>query len=754
MKKSRRSTEPSCSGYTSRIKLGWLLLLLFMSLIIYAYFCYSSTFSSLSRVGRRPHELARSAVPDRIGVDASTRNEDATSTTYTELNSDLVDSEQPKQHSDGEADHDKRVAVPYVKKKTVLTNSSTTETSLKEEHQTQTKKRDEVTESRHSVVKLQKHFATPYTVVKEIQSEPSHGFTDSPKVVAATNLHHTEVKEEPLPFDDNNEIANSIEEFTDQDSTNVNMTESDYRLETDSGASNASTGEFGVVFSDNEPSNDEFGVAEAVKDVELLGEAEGNSIEDQEWWPESLNDTSVVDGMQPASSPTGTPVHVEDHENEIELHSSLPSSTSAAINSHDKMLASLELIANHSNPHCSLSTHFTSWKEETVSQVGIPIKRDCKKLRANNKTEVQKVKSQIGQWKKNKPWEQFALKYKNMSYEEIKHEFENSFYVSETEKDFPIAYIFVVYTNAGQVLRLLKTIYRPQNLYCIHPDTKKGKTFASFFKTITKCLDNVFVASKPIRVYYGHHSIMDSQLLCMQDLVKYPVTRWKYAINLCGREVPVMTNREIVESLRKLKGYTALNLKNLTPNFWTSRFRYKFRLNHKGYIAPTHERQSKPPQGIKVYKSMNFIAASRAFVQFILSDPLSRKFQKYLSTVYAPEEHYYSSLYALPQAKGAMPPKGLLRHFEMPVVDNFIWINTKWQVKNVHYYCPGRRVVHGICILTTPDLGRIEKNAIRPKQPIFFFNKYFLEWDPTPADCMEERLVQTNMAEYWHDCVV
>lgn len=150
---------------------------------------------------------------------------------------------------------------------------------------------------------------------------------------------------------------------------------------------------------------------------------------------------------------------------------------------------------------------------------------------------------------------------------------------------------------------------------------------------------------------------------------------------------------------------------------------------------------------------MNFIAASQAFVSFLLQDPISQKFRKYLSPVYAPEEHFYSSLYALPQAKGARPPKQLLSHNDMPEVDAFIWINNKRQAHQKKSLCPGRRIVHGICILSGPDLGRIEKLGISAKHPVFFFNKYFLEWDPTPMDCMEERLVRANMEEYWQDCV-
>lgn len=513
------------------------------------------------------------------------------------------------------------------------------------------------------------------------------------------------------------------------------------------GRYNFTTGEFGVIFSDSNNESDDVGDDDDEELQTELNEA-GDSDTQLELTEnqEMNNKASVVDSIQLPLNPTG-PLKAA-HNTGISTHLSIPN-----LNSQETLFDRLKYIANLSNPHCNISTPFNSWTKRVVTQMGMPIKKDCLKLRNNPKREMQKVKlhSQVGQWKSSKPWEQLARKYKQMNCEDIRQDFQHNFYVSEVEKNFPIAYIFVVYTNAGQILRLLKAIYRPHNLYCIHPDAKQGKGFASFFRGIAKCLDNVFVVSNPLRVYYAHHSIMDSQLSCMQDLMKYPATRWRYAINLCGREVPLKTNREIVDSLRKLKGYTALNLKNLTPNFWNSRFRYKLSLDRRGNLRRTRKRLGKPP--MKIYKSMNFIAASREFVSFLLHNPVSQKLRHFLSPVYAPEEHFYSSLYALPEAKGARPPKGLLGHYDMPEVDAFIWVNTQWQVRKVGYLCPGKKIVHGICILSGRDLQRIEKLGVRSKHPVFFFNKYFLEWDPTPMDCMEERLVRTNRDEYWKDCV-
>ena len=205
-----------------------------------------------------------------------------------------------------------------------------------------------------------------------------------------------------------------------------------------------------------------------------------------------------------------------------------------------------------SNQSCPHPSAFHSWRKRFMSPMGPPLKKDCNKLRQNPAQEVKSsnLSVQLRAWRKITPWVPFAQNYKKMSCDEIRNDFHNNFYVSEVEKDFPIAYILVVYKAAGQILRLLKAIYRPHNLYCIHPDARQGKDFKVFFDNIANCLDNVFVVSKPIEVYYGHISITDAQLNCMQDLEKYPQSRWKYAINLCGREIPLKTNREIVKSLQ------------------------------------------------------------------------------------------------------------------------------------------------------------------------------------------------------------
>ena len=409
------------------------------------------------------------------------------------------------------------------------------------------------------------------------------------------------------------------------------------------------------------------------------------------------------------------------------------------------------MLTDTSKPHCNITSQFNSWRKGAVTQMGLPIKYNCRKLFFGLQSELMSVQAQVDKWRSQHPWEKFAIKFTG-SCDIIRDEFSNNFYVSPVEKDFPIAYILVVYTNAGQVIRLLKAIYRPQNTYCIHPDARQGTEFAGIFQAISRCLDNVFVVSRPISVYYGHHSIMDAQLNCMDDLMKRPKGSWKYVINLCGREVPLKTNREIVESLAKLKGYSAVLTSNLTLYTVRRRLMHQYKLGKDGLMHITSKFQKRPPYGIKIYKSMNFLAASYAFVDFILNDNRAKILSNYLKLAYAPEEHFYASLYELPGARGSKPKKNTVAYSDIPVIDRSIWILSKYQKSHASRLCPGKKIVHSICILTAPDMKQVV-DAVKARRPHFFFNKYFLEWNPTVVDCMEEKLVGTNMEEYWKDCV-
>ena len=398
--------------------------------------------------------------------------------------------------------------------------------------------------------------------------------------------------------------------------------------------------------------------------------------------------------------------------------------------------------------HCDVSGK--SWKRGIITQLRPRIEANCELLIHNDRREVNKVKRDISLWRSQESEEEWIESLSDC--EKVVEDFSNNFYNSPEEIAFPLAYVLVVYTNPRQMVRLIKALWRPQNLFCVHPDAKQSDEFIGVFRQLSKCLGNIFLPRKLEKVYYQHHSIMDSQMNCYEDLLRYPSsTSWKYVINLCGRELPLKTNREMVKSLKALKGSSAIETQhvNTKSKGYLAKDRFTWKAKEDYSVRKLHytrTRVSKPP--IPIYKSTNFIAVTRPFVNFFVNDKKAVIFREYLNDIKIPEEEFYASLIHVHGVPGGLPPHKL----PLPTIDKYIWMNKYKQTRSKYESCEGK-MVHFICIVGVGDLDEIFHLGVNRKRPVFFFNKYFMEEDHVVMDCMEERLLHQNMKEHQIDCM-
>ncbi|CAG5130227.1 unnamed protein product, partial [Candidula unifasciata] len=124
--------------------------------------------------------------------------------------------------------------------------------------------------------------------------------------------------------------------------------------------------------------------------------------------------------------------------------------------------------------------------------------------------------------------------------------------LTNEERNFSIAFSVMVYKDAEMVERLLRAIYRPHNVYCIHVDYKSPLEFFRAISAIANCFPNVFIASKRVDVRWGTFTVLEPELICMEELWRY--RKWKYFINLTGQEFPLKTNYELVKILTAYNG--------------------------------------------------------------------------------------------------------------------------------------------------------------------------------------------------------
>jgi hypothetical protein len=132
--------------------------------------------------------------------------------------------------------------------------------------------------------------------------------------------------------------------------------------------------------------------------------------------------------------------------------------------------------------------------------------------------------------------------------------------MNEEESNFPIAYSILSYKEVESTERLLRAIYRVQNVYCIHVDEKSDGDFKRGLAAVASCFPNVFMSSRSIPIQWSEWSLVEAELVCMKDLVQF--SNWRYHINLTGQEFPLKTNLELVQMLTAFNGSNLLEAIN------------------------------------------------------------------------------------------------------------------------------------------------------------------------------------------------
>ncbi|XP_064396366.1 beta-1,3-galactosyl-O-glycosyl-glycoprotein beta-1,6-N-acetylglucosaminyltransferase 4-like [Halichondria panicea] len=325
----------------------------------------------------------------------------------------------------------------------------------------------------------------------------------------------------------------------------------------------------------------------------------------------------------------------------------------------------------------------------------------------------------------------------------IKKELDRDYYVSEQERQFPLAFALSVYQSPYQIFRFLKVIYRPHNSYCIHYDKKSSEPFKKLMNTIAACLSNMIVPSKIADVIWGWHTIVDAQMNCMEDLYelryKFP---WKYAITLCGKEVPLRTNKEMVHTLRKLNGTSSVHVmenKKHEIKYWT----YKFSLSGRSMVQ-LKEKLDPVPFNLTMAKSMAYYGLSETFVNYLLHNEEAVKFRRFMEDTRIADEHVVATLFNRTGVPGGRDERYV--HL-IPRTSSYLWLFSTTEKK----LCTGWNV-HNICIIANGDLQHLDY-TFDPKKyhQTFFHNKFFIERDRAVMDCAEEELLRRNREECLSD---
>lgn len=310
--------------------------------------------------------------------------------------------------------------------------------------------------------------------------------------------------------------------------------------------------------------------------------------------------------------------------------------------------------------------------------------------------------------------------------------------LSEEERNFPIAYSMVIHENVEMFERLLRAIYTPQNVYCVHVDQKSKDDFKAAVVGIISCLPNVFLATKLERVVYASWSRVQADLNCMSDLLDSKV-KWKYLLNTCGADFPIKTNREMVQTLKTLKGRNSMESET-TNEHKMRRWRYHHRVTDD--VIETDVEKSPPPIKTPMFSGNAYFVVSRAFVQHVMTDANVQELIEWEKDTYSPDEHLWATLQRMPTVPGSLPHNNKFDTSDMLALARAVkWGYLAGDVEQGAPYrpCTGdyRR---SVCVYGVGDIQWL----LAQKQ--LFANKFDPQVDDVAIRCLESYLLMKALS--------
>ncbi len=100
--------------------------------------------------------------------------------------------------------------------------------------------------------------------------------------------------------------------------------------------------------------------------------------------------------------------------------------------------------------------------------------------------------------------------------------------LTDEELNFPLGFALIVYGNAEQVIRMLSSIYWPQNLYCLTYDAKSSNIFKQIMRNLNFCFPNIISPANIVNIEPCKFSVLQAAMDCLEILTKHRNHNWRY----------------------------------------------------------------------------------------------------------------------------------------------------------------------------------------------------------------------------------
>ncbi|XP_019733644.1 beta-1,3-galactosyl-O-glycosyl-glycoprotein beta-1,6-N-acetylglucosaminyltransferase [Hippocampus comes] len=316
-----------------------------------------------------------------------------------------------------------------------------------------------------------------------------------------------------------------------------------------------------------------------------------------------------------------------------------------------------------------------------------------------------------------------------------------TFPLSWEEKDFPLAYSMVVHHKVQNFERLLRAIYAPQNIYCIHVDLKASPSVLAAVSAVASCFPNVFLASRRESVVYAGWSRVQADLNCMSELLGTGVA-WKYFINLCGQDFPLKTNLEMVRALRALNGANSLESEKMPKEkMWRVQ---RVHQEVDGRIKGVGKVKEPPPFQLPILSGNAYIVVTRGFVRSVLEDRRVLALIEWAKDTFSPDEFLWATVQRMPGVPGSMWASTKYDVSDVYALARLVkWQHHEGERASIHAVYPPCNGIHvrAICVYGVGDLQWMLR------QRHLFANKFDTNTDPVAMYYLEKYLRQRALAQ-------
>ena len=114
---------------------------------------------------------------------------------------------------------------------------------------------------------------------------------------------------------------------------------------------------------------------------------------------------------------------------------------------------------------------------------------------------------------------------------------------------------------------------------------------------------------------------------------------------LCGKELPLRTNREMVHFLRRMNGLPVVYTSEFTSQEYSQKLHYASINTNRDRCKSTRRFQSNPIlYGMKLFKTMAYFSLTPDFTDFVTYSTEARALYEFVKPIISPEEAFYGTL--------------------------------------------------------------------------------------------------------------